>query len=254
MGGRAPENLTYEHFLDELGQKISKSKGNGLTIDDWLKYAPHESLGYYMYQSPKRAKRLYFDTIPKTVDEYLTHMQKFQNQSLDERKDNPAYHVHAGNPPTEQSVGLTFNILLNLASVCNAEDKSILWGFVQQYVGDSSPESHEMLDRLITYAIRYYHDFVAPHKEYRAPTDQERAALSELADTLQTFDATTSAEDLQTEVFEIGKRHGFTDLRGWFGTMYEVLLGQKEGPRMGTFIALYGVKNTMLLIREKLGL
>ncbi|MDP3371489.1 MAG: lysine--tRNA ligase [Candidatus Paracaedibacteraceae bacterium] len=254
LGGRAPENLTYEHFLDELGQKISKSKGNGLTIDDWLKYAPHESLGYYMYQSPKRAKRLYFDTIPKTVDEYLAHMQKFQHQSIDEQKDNPAYHVHAGTPPTEQSVGLTFNILLNLASVCNAEDKSILWGFVQQYVDNASAESHEMLDRLITYAIRYYHDFVAPNKEYRAPNDMERAALIELCEKLKTLNAAATPEEIQTEVFEIGKRYEFADLRAWFATMYEVLLGQKEGPRMGTFIALYGVENSHKLISTKLGL
>jgi len=252
LGGRAPENLTYEHFLDDQGQKISKSKGNGLTIDDWLKYAPHESLSYYMYQSPKRAKRLYFDTIPKAVDEYLTHMQKYHSQSTDNQKDNPVYHVHAGNPPTEQSVGLTFNILLNLASVCNAEDKSILWGFVQKYVDSSCPQSHEILDRLITFAIRYYHDFIAPHKEYRAPTDQEYAALRELAERLQAFPSTASAEDIQMEVFEVGKRHDFADLRSWFGTMYEVLLGQKEGPRMGSFIALYGIENTRTLIREKL--
>ncbi len=254
LGGRAPENLTYEHFLDEQGQKISKSKGNGLTIDDWLSYAPAESLSYYMYQSPKKAKRLYFDVIPRAVDEYLTHIQKFPTQTIAEKKDNPIYHVHSGNPPAPQATGLTYNMLLNLASVCNAEDASILWGFVQKYVDGASAESHKTLDLLIKYAIHYYRDFVAPLKEYRAPTEMEYAALKALADKLATFDAQTNADVIQTEVFEIGKQHGFTDLRSWFGTMYEVLLGQKEGPRMGSFIALYGIDNTIILIREKLGL
>ncbi len=254
LGGRAPENLTYEHFLDDQGQKISKSKGNGLTIDDWLKYAPHESLGYYMYQSPKKAKRLFFDVIPKTVDEYLVFLQKYHAQSLEEKQDNPVYHVHGGNPPKEQAITISFNMLLNLASVCNAEEKSILWGFVKKYVNESSPELHNMLDRLIGYAIRYYHDFVAPNKNFKTPTEQERAALIALSEQLVTIKDGTSAEEIQASVFEIGKTHGFTDLRSWFGTMYEVLLGQKEGPRMGSFIALYGIENTRNLIREKLGL
>jgi lysyl-tRNA synthetase class 1 len=254
IGGRAPENLTYELFLDEQGQKISKSKGNGLTIDEWLTYAPSESLAYYMYQAPKRAKRLYFDVIPKAVDEYLAHLQKIHDQAPADQKDNPVYHVHAGVTQTEQSVGLSFNILLNLASVCNAEDKSILWGFVQKYVKDSSPEKNPMLDRLIGYAIRYYHDFIAPNKEYREPTEMERTALIELHESLKTFSESATAEELQTEVFEVGKRHAFADLRSWFATMYEVLLGQKEGPRMGSFIALYGVENTYKLIASKLNL
>ena len=254
LGGRAPENLTYEHFLDEQGQKISKSKGNGLTIDEWLRYAPSESLSYYMYQSPKKAKRLYFDVIPRAVDEYLTHLQKFPTQTPEEQKDNPVYHVHGANPPALQVTGLTYNMLLNLASVCNAEDASILWGFVQKYVQGADAKSHPILDQLISYAICYYRDFVAPNKEYRDPTENERNALTALVERLSTFDLDTAADVIQTEVFEIGKQFGFSDLRTWFGAMYEVLLGQKEGPRMGSFIALYGLDNMIVLIREKLGL
>lgn len=252
LGGRAPENLTYELFLDEQGQKISKSKGNGLSIEEWLRYAPKESISYYMYQSPKKAKRLYFDVIPKAVDEYMTNLSKYSEQ--DNNFDNPVYHIHQGNPPVAELTGLTFNILLNLASVCNAEDSSILWGFVQKYIGDCSTKAKEHLDHMIKFAIHYYQDFIAPNKEYRSPSEEERAALIALKNSLEKLDASATAELIQEVVFNIGKEHHFTDLRAWFGTLYEVLLGQKEGPRMGSFIALYGIQNTIILIREKLAL
>ncbi len=247
LGGIVPETLTYEHFLDEIGQKISKSKGNGLTIDEWLTYAPQESLAYYMFQAPKRAKRLYFDVIPKAVDEYLSLLAKYPEQTPEMQVDNPIYHIHKGKPPISES-GLGFNILLNLASVCNTEDAAVLWGFVQKYISNASPESMPFLDDLIKHALVYYRDFVKPKKEYRKPTMQEQAALDELYKTLGRLEVGAPADVIQTEVFEVGKKHNFTDLRAWFGTLYEVLLGQKEGPRMGSFIALYGIENMRRLI------
>lgn len=251
IGGRAPENLTYELFLDEIGQKISKSKGNGLTIDEWLTYAPEESLAYYMYQSPRKAKRLYFDVIPRAVDEYLSFNAKFDTQSDAEKIDNPLWHIHAGTPPKAES-GLSFGILLNLASVCNAEDSSVLWGFVTRYQPDASPETTPFLNKLIAYAIAYYRDYVKPHKQYRSATEMEQKALLDLKTQLAALPQEAKAEDIQAVVYQVGKNHSFTELRAWFATLYEVLLGQKEGPRMGSFIELYGVQETIKLIDEKL--
>jgi lysyl-tRNA synthetase class 1 len=250
LGGRAPESLICEMFLDEQGQKISKSKGNGLTIDEWLTYAPWESLAYYMYQAPRKAKRLYFDVIPKAVDEYLNLALKYETNSAEERLENPIYHIHKNMNPANES-GLSFSILLNLASVCNAEDESILWGFVQRYMPNATPESMPFLNRLIHHALAYYNDFVKPNKVYRTPTEQEYKALEDLKAILNGAH-NTAADHLQGCVFDVGKRHNFTDLRSWFGALYEVLLGQKEGPRMGSFIALYGVQNMVSLIDEKL--
>lgn len=251
LGGRPPECLTYEHFLDELGQKISKSKGNGLTIEEWLKYAPWESLSYFMYQSPRKAKRLYFDVIPRHADDYLASVAKYPTQPENQQLENPAWHVHSGHPPVLEST-LSFGILLNLASVCNAEDASILWGFVTRYQKDLTPESAPFFARLIDHAIHYYHDFILPHKTYRAPTEVDQAALVDLKGQLNETPIDASTEDLQALVFEVGKRHPYPDLRAWFSALYEVLLGQKEGPRMGSFIALYGIKETITLIDEKL--
>ncbi|MBX9977005.1 MAG: lysine--tRNA ligase [Alphaproteobacteria bacterium] len=250
LGGKPASNLIYELFLDEQGQKISKSKGNGLTIDEWLAYAPEESLAYYMFQSPHKAKRLYFDVIPKNVDEYLTQFTKYGEQDAQIQLDNPIYHIHQGHLP-DIHVPLSFNILLNLASVVNCEDPSILWGFVSKHVKGVSKESHPYLDKLIQYAVKYYHDFIAPHKHYRAPTDMERSALNDLCAELQKADKDADESALQAIVFEVGKRHAFAELRAWFGTLYEVLLGQKEGPRFGSFIAVYGVEETVTLIQSK---
>lgn len=253
LGGNPPENLTYELFLDHEGQKISKSKGNGLTIEEWLKYAPWESLAYYMFQAPRKAKRLYFDVIPRAVDDYLSFLAKFPSQAAKDYIDNPVYHIHQGSPPLPQN-GLSFNILLNLTSVCNAENPDVLWGFVKRYLKEAAPEEMSFLGRLINHAIVYYQNFIKPYKVYRSATIVERAALEELYKELSHFEDTSqwSAEDFQTCVFEIGKRHNFTELRAWFGVLYEVLLGQKEGPRIGSFIALYGVKNICNLINERL--
>ena len=249
LGHRPPEAFTYEHFLDDKGAKISKSKGNGLTIEDWLQYAPDESLAYFMYQSPRKAKRLYFDVIPRAVDDYLTYLEKFPGQSPDQQLINPVWHVHNGTPPQEE-LSLSFGILLNLASVCNTEDKSVLWGFISRYAPGASPQTMPMVDRLVGYAISYYRDFVKPTKHYRTPRPEERAALEDLAKSLKGLAPDPAV--LQTEVFEVGKRHNYENLREWFQTLYQILLGQEEGPRMGSFIALYGVDETIQLIENSL--
>ena len=247
LGGRPPEGFTYELFLDENGQKISKSKGNGLSVEDWLTYAPPESLSQFMFNKPRAAKKLYFDQIPKAVDEYRTWITKFLEQDDAQRLENPAWHIHAGEPPAPDA-DLTFGILLNLASVANAEDKSVLWGFISRYRPDATPESAPMLDRLAGYAVRYYQDFVKPAKEYRPPVAKEQAALTDLRAALASAAPDSTAEELQNLVFEIGKRHEFENLRDWFKALYETLLGQSQGPRMGSFIALYGIQESMALI------
>jgi lysyl-tRNA synthetase class 1 len=251
LGARPPEGFTYELFLDEKGEKISKSKGNGLAVEDWLKYAPPESLSLFMYQQPRRAKRLFFDAIPKTVDEYLGYLDAFAKEEPAPRLENPAWHIHNGNPPRAE-LPLTFGILLNLASVVNAESKDVLWGFIANYRAGASPEKMPILDRLVGYALVYYRDFVKPAKQYRAPTETERAALADLENALAAIAPGTAAEDIQNQVYEVGKRHGFANLRDWFKAQYEVLLGQSQGPRMGTFIALYGLDRTRALIRRAL--
>lgn len=251
LEGTPPEQYVYEMFLDAEGQKISKSKGNGLTIEEWLRYAPPESLAYYMFLSPRKAKRLHFDVIPKAVDEYLTFLAKYPNQTYAEQLENPVWHIHAGNPPAPELSTVTFNLLLNLVSACNAGDASVLWGFISRYAPQVRPETCPMLDQLVGYAVAYYQDFVKPAKKYRAPNDVERAALSELSAYLETAQG-ASAEDIQTQVYEIGKTHGFSELRAWFGALYEILLGQPQGPRMGSFIALYGAQETRALIERVL--
>jgi len=220
-----------------------------LTIEEWLSYAPEESLAYFMYQSPRKAKRLYFDVIPRAVDDYLTYLEKFPTQEPEQQLVNPVWHVHNGTPPQEE-LSLSFGILLNLASVCNSEDKNVLWGFISRYAPGASPETMPMVDRLVGYAIAYYRDFVKPKKHYRAPRPEERAALEDLAKSLKGLPR--DAAVLQTEVFEVGKRHNYTNLREWFQALYQILLGQEEGPRMGSFIALYGVDETIQLIEGAL--
>lgn len=251
LGGTPPESLSYELFLDQQGQKISKSKGNGLTIQEWLTYAPQESLAYYMFPSPKKAKRLYFDVIPRAIDDYIQLMEAYPNQSLAQQLDNPVFHIHQGHPP-QLGETLPFNILLNLVTVCGSEQPEILWGFVKKYKPQASPETAPFLDRLIHYAVAYYRDFVKPTLRFRAPTDLERTALEDLRDQLAKVAEGATAEDLQTLVFEVGKKYPFETLRYWFLALYEVLLGQSEGPRMGSFIALYGPDNMRKRIDEKL--
>jgi len=251
LGKTPPIGFTYELFLDEKGEKISKTKGNGLTVDEWLAYAPPESLALFMYQQPRRAKRLFFDVIPKAVDDYLGHLDAFVREDAAQQVENPAWHIHNGGPPTAE-LPLTFGILLNLAGVANAETKDVLWGFIANHRPGASPEKMPILDRLVEKAIAYYRDKIKPAKQYRAPTDQERAALADLEKALAAIPPGASAEDIQNQVYEVGKRHGFANLRDWFKAQYEVLLGQSQGPRMGTFIALYGLDQTRALIRRAL--
>ncbi len=251
LGGEPPEGFHFELFRDEKGEKISKSKGNGLSVEEWLTYASPESLALFNYQGPRKAKRLYFDVIPKTVDEYLTFLAKYGEQEGKERFANPVWHIHGGQPPAEE-MPLSFAILMNLASVCHAEDKSVLWGFITRYVPGATPENHPLLDRLTGYALAYYRDFVRPSKRFRPPSAPERAALEELAATLEGMPAEAEAEAIQYEIYEIGKRCGFEPLRDWFKALYQVLLGQDQGPRFGSFVALYGVAETAALIRRAL--
>lgn len=251
LGGRPPVSMTYELFLDEKGEKISKSKGNGLAVEEWLAYAPQESLALFMYAAPRKAKRLCFDVIPRAVDEYLAHLERFPEEDPARQIQNPAYHIHAGRVP-EAGPSLGFGMLLNLASVCNTEDKAVLWGFISRYLPEATPQSAPFLDRLVGHALAYYRDFVKPGKTYRLPDAMERAALADLAETLAALPDGAAAETIQTAVYEVGKRHAFADLRAWFAALYEILLGQSQGPRMGSFIALYGRDETLALIRRVL--
>ncbi|MFN6951639.1 MAG: lysine--tRNA ligase [Albidovulum sp.] len=251
LGGRAPEHFTYELFLDEQGQKISKSKGNGLTIDEWLTYASTESLGYFMYQKPKTAKRLWWDVIPKAVDEYHQQLKAFPEQDVAARLANPVWHIHGGKPPASDMV-VSFAMLLNLASVAGAKDKSGLWGFIRRYAPDASPETNPQLDQAVEFAVRYFNDHVAPGRIFRAPTDKERAAMEDLVRRLKAWDGGLDPEALQSMVFAVGKEHGFEPLRDWFTALYEVLLGASQGPRFGGFIALYGIEETVRLIERAL--
>ncbi len=251
LGSPAPEGFNYELFLDEKGQKISKSKGNGLSVEEWLEYAPPESLALFMFQKPRAAKRLYFDVIPRAVDDYLTFVDKFAEEAPAQKLENPAWHIHNGKPPAAASA-LTYGILLNLASVANAERKETLWGFISRYQPDATPETKPFLDKLVGYAINYYRDHVRPTKKYKAPDTMERQALTELLAALEAAPEGATAEDLQNMVFEVGKKHPFPELRAWFKALYETLLGQETGPRMGSFFALYGRKESAELIRKAL--
>ena len=248
LGGQPPETMTYELFLDGDGQKISKSKGNGLSVDEWLTYAPNESLAQFMYNKPNAAKRLYFDVIPRSVDEYVSNLDKLRAQS---DPTNPAWHIHGGRLPNHAGSPISFAMLLNLASVVNAETPDILWGFIRRYVPGASPETQPLLARLADHAVAYYRDFVRPEKRYREASDMERAALRDLAATLAPMTDSTP-EAIQNAVFEVGKRHPFPDLRTWFASLYQILLGQQEGPRFGGFVALYGIPETIALIDSAL--
>jgi lysyl-tRNA synthetase class 1 len=261
IGGLPPEGFNYELFLDEKGQKISKSKGNGLTIDEWLRYASPESLSLFMYREPKAAKRLYFDVIPRNVDEYQQFIDGYQRQDGKQRLSNPVWHIHSGHPP-KIDMPIAFNMLLTLVSSSNAENADTLWGFIGRYRPGVTPQTHPKLNALVGYAIHYFRDFVLPEKKFREPSDVERAALIDLRDALSQLPTDATAEAIQDVVYEIGRREPFLDKSGkakskdgkpgvtldWFNMLYQVLLGQEKGPRFGSFVALYGVKNTIDMI------
>ncbi len=265
LGSKPPEGFNYELFLDEQGQKISKSKGNGLTIEEWLRYASPESLSLFMFQKPKAAKRLYFDVIPRAVDEYLQFLSAYPQQPPRQQVDNPAWHIHAGAPPAA-ALPISFALLLNLVAASNAHDKDVLWGFIRRHAPDADPQSHPLLDELVGYAVRYYRDFVKPHKQFRAPDEVERAALQALSDALGKADPGASAQALQSILYDVGRsvpryqdfkaktatpeRPGVSN--AWFNAIYQVLLGEQRGPRFGSFIALYGIAETRALIAKAL--
>lgn len=250
LGKQPPEALSYELFNDEQGQKISKSKGNGLSMEEWLTYAAPESLSYFMYQKPKTAKRLYFDVIPKAVDEYHQQLRAYPGQELKAQLNNPVWHIHGGDVPAS-TLMVPFAMLLNLASVSGAEDKEALWGFIRRYAPEATAETHPDLDQAAGFAVRYFNDFVKPTRQHRTPTDQEREALEALKAALQAYDGPLEDEALQSVVYSIG-RERFDPMRGWFTALYEVLLGASQGPRFGGFIALYGVPETIALIDKAL--
>jgi lysyl-tRNA synthetase, class I len=265
LGGKPPEHYVYELFLDENGEKISKSKGNGLTIDEWLTYASPESLALFMFQKPRSAKRMYFDVIPRAVDEYLQLLSAYPRQDAKTKLDNAVWHIHNGNPPAGD-IPVTFALLLNLVAASNADDKSVLWGFIRRHIPDATPEAYPLLDKLAGYAVRYYADFVKPKKRHRLADDEERAALTALSDALAKAPEGATAEDLQTLIYDVGRAvpryqdfaaKGATPERpgvsnAWFNSIYEILLGESKGPRFGSFIALYGVPETRALIAEAL--
>ncbi|TAL78088.1 MAG: lysine--tRNA ligase [Beijerinckiaceae bacterium] len=273
LGGTPPEGFNYELFLDEKGQKISKSRGNGLTIEEWLTYASPESLSLFMYQKPTAAKRLYFDVIPRAFDDYLTFLEAYQRQDESAHLTNPVWHIHGGNPPAPEALhhegsgtAISFVMLLNLAAVANSEDPQVLWGFLRRYAPDVSPASHPRLDRLVSYAARYFRDFVRPNKTYRAPDEIERAALSQLSEMLGKLPPTASAEEIQTALYDIARPiPRYQDVKAksatperpgvsndWFNMLYQVLLGENRGPRFGSFVALYGIAETRQLIADAL--
>ena len=264
LGGDPPDGFNYELFLDENGQKISKSKGNGITIEQWLAYASPESLSLYMFHRPRSAKKLYFDVIPKAVDEYFVFLEGYPTQ-VDERKlGNPVWHIHSGRPPTID-MPITFSMLLNLASASNTHDKSVLWGFILRHVKGVTPATHPKLDELVGYAVRYYNDFVQPKKTFRAPDEVERSALVALDKRLGGLPADADPEVIQTAILDVARaiprfqdpeRKGPTGGPGvsvaWFSTLYQILLGQERGPRFGSFAAIYGIPETRALIARAL--
>src|ERR1700709_2705852 len=259
LGGTPPEGFNYELFLDGKGQKISKSKGNGLTIDEWLRYASPESLSLFMYREPKAAKRLHFDVIPRNVDDYQQFLDGYTRQDAQQKLANPARTLHSGHPPAAD-MPVTFQLLLTLVSSSNAENAATLWGFIGRYRPGVTPQTHPKLDAMVGYAINYYRDFVAPTKKFREPTDTERVALQDLRDALSQLAPDSSAEDIQNVVYEIGRREPFLDTKkkgkdgrpgvslDWFNMLYQVLLGQEKGPRFGSFVAVYGVTNAIAMI------
>ncbi len=265
LGAEPPIGFTYELFLDERGQKISKSKGNGLTIDEWLRYAPPESLAYFMFGQPQRAKRLFFDQIPKAVDEYLAHRTRLRSAP---DAANPAWHIQGGEIPNEPEPPVSFAMLLNLASVVNADNADMLWGFLARYMPGATPATQPLLARLIEHAVSYYRDFVAPTKRFRAPTEGERAglealmaALRERSTDLEALEPEERARVIQDLVYDAGRREPFLEpakdgrmgvSRAWFNALYQVLLGREEGPRFGGFVALYGIAGTIGLIETAL--
>ena len=252
LGKNPPNGFAYELFLDEKGEKISKSKGNGISIDQWLRYASPESLALYMYPNPKRAKKLYSEVVPKTVDEYLSLIEKYPNQEKKEQLLNPVWHVHNGKPPSEKIV-MPFSMLLNLVGSSNADNKKILWKFINRFHKEIKPDEHKILDNLTEYAINYFKDKVEPNKKFKKPNNEERKALENLVENLKKIDQSSEPEEIQTCVYKVGKENGYEkNLRDWFKLIYEVVFGEENGPRLGFFISFFGLKETIKLINDRI--
>ncbi len=252
LGKTPPNGFAYELFLDEKGEKISKSKGNGISIEQWLRYASPESLSLYMYPNPKRAKKLYSEVVPKTVDDYLNLLEKFPTQELKEKILNPVWHIHNGNPPEEKIV-MPFSMLLNLVGSSNADNKKILWKFINRFHKEITPSKNKIFDSLTEYAINYFKDKVEPNKNFKKPNSDEKKALEKLITRLKQIDQTLKPEDIQTHVYTVGKENGYEkNLRDWFKLIYQVVFGEENGPRMGFFISFFGLKETIQLINEKI--
>tara|TARA_B100001027_G_C16224421_1_gene311446 strand:- start:167 stop:1123 length:957 start_codon:yes stop_codon:yes gene_type:complete len=252
LGKNPPNGFAYELFLDEKGEKISKSKGNGISIEQWLRYASPESLSLYMYPNPKRAKKLYSEVVPKTVDDYLTYIEKFPTQELKDQILNPVWHVHNGKPPSEKII-MPFSMLLNLVGSSNADNKEILWKFVNKFHKEINRRDHKILDNLTEYAINYFKDKVEPNKKFKKPNDNEKKALENLISKLKELSQSLTPEEIQTHVYTVGKENGYEkNLRDWFKLIYEVVFGETNGPRMGFFISFFGLNETIKLISDKI--
>jgi len=252
LGKTPPNGFAYELFLDEKGEKISKSKGNGITIDEWLDYASPESLSLYMYQNPKRAKKLFADVVPKAVDEYLSLIEKFPDQKERDQLSNPVWHIHNGKPPTEKIV-MPFSMLLNLVGSSNTDDKQILWKFINRFHKNVNPKNNPILDNLTENAIKFFKNKLKPKKVYKKPNDIEKKALANLASKIEKINENMPPEEIQTIVYTVGKENGYEkNLREWFKLIYQVLFGDLDGPRMGFFISFFGVQETIKLIKDKI--
>ena len=252
LGKNPPNGFAYELFLDEKGEKISKSKGNGISIEEWLRYASPESLALYMYPNPKRAKKLYSEVVPKTVDEYLSQIEKYPSQELKDQILNPVWHVHNGSPPDEKIV-MPFSMLLNLVGSSNADNKDILWKFIKNFHKDINPKDYKILDSLTDYAVNYFKDKVEPNKKFKKPNAQEKKALENLVLKLKKIDKSLNPEEIQTQVYTVGKENGYDkNLRDWFKLIYEVVFGEENGPRMGFFISFFGLNETIKLISDRI--
>ena len=252
LGKTNPSGFAYELFLDEKGEKISKSKGNGITIDEWLEYASPESLSLFMYQNPKRAKKLYREIVPKAVDEYLDFIEKGKNQNELQMLLNPVWHVHNGMIPKENTI-MTFSMLLNLVEASNANSKELLWKFVKKYKPNILEKDHPIFNMLIEYAIKYFNDVIKKNKKYKKPNLDEKKALEALVSALEKCTDEMQPEEIQTKIYSVGKENGYKEnLRDWFKLIYEVVFGDENGPRMGFFISFFGVKETQQLIKDKI--
>ena len=252
LGKSNPSGFAYELFLDEKGEKISKSKGNGITIDEWLDYASPESLSLYMYQNPKRAKKLYKEIVPKTVDEYLDFMENQKKQNQEKIIQNPLWHVHNGKIPKEKAI-MSFSMLLNLVEASNADSKELLWKFVKKYKKNISENEHPIFDKLIEYAIKYFNKVIKTKKKYKKPNEEEKKSLEALISELEKCNENMLPEEIQTIIYTVGKENGYKEnLRDWFKLIYEVVFGDENGPRMGFFISFFGVKEINKLIRDKI--